>query len=268
MEFVMSINDATIVATEMDRSITQKVLEVLASNHYVRISGLFSESEIKVCRENIQRQFNPKNDKKHDPKDADLLLQNFQKLVVGGTHGINSTPRFLRMFYTPFMDSDQFEMHDVFRRLVVLRNRLYGLPDQFTCQGIEDGMWSALRINHYPRGGGFMAAHSDTGTAEAAKSIGLGIYVQLILIMSKKGVDFQTGGAYIETDEGQRYFYEDECDLGDVVIYDGRVKHGVEEIDYLEPLDLASCDGRYVAMATLFKYFGQNVELEYRKLVN
>jgi hypothetical protein len=264
----MNIDNATVFVAEVNENVTQNVLKALERNHFVRISGLFSQHEVQVCKENIQRQFDSKNDKKHDPKDADLLLKNYQKLVVGGTQGVNSTPRFLRMFYTPFMDTDQFEMHDIFRRLVLLRNRLYGLPDKFTCNGIEDGMWSALRINHYPCGGGFMAAHSDIGTAEAAKSIGLGTYVQLILIMSKKGVDFKTGGAYIETDEGSRYFYEDECDIGDVVIYDGRVRHGVEEVDHMEPLDLGSSNGRYVAMVTLFKYFGQQVDSEYKKLVN
>ena len=69
-------------------------------------------------------------------------------------------------------------------------------------------------------------------------------------------------------DNAERYFYEDDCDLGDIVIYDGRIKHGVEEIDYLEPLDTASCEGRYVAMANLFKYFDSNVDVEYAKLAN
>jgi hypothetical protein len=263
----VKLENTTVRVREFDHETVNKVLTVLENSQFVRITGLFDQSEIVKCRKRIESQFSSRNDLKHNPKDADLLLSNFQKLVVGGTQGVNSTPRFLRMFYTPFMDEDKFEMHEIFRKLVLLRNRLYGLPDDFTCHGIEDGMWSALRVNHYPRGGGFMATHSDTGTAEAVKSIGSGIYAQLILIMSKKGEDFKTGGAYIERSDGTRFFYEDECEIGDVVVYDGRIRHGVEEIDYLDPLDMSSSCGRYVAMATLFKYFEGKGDAEYRKLL-
>ncbi len=112
-----------------------------------------------------------------------------------------------------------------------------------------------------------MAPHADTGTANITKHMGLDQYVQLILVMSVKGKDFKEGGAYIMNERYDRLFYEDECQPGDIMIYDGRVIHGVEEVDPMEPLDLNSFDGRHVAMVSLFKHFTSgDTEKEYKQL--
>jgi hypothetical protein len=262
-----AILDATVHVTDLDAATIAKIRGVLAEHTFARVTGLFDPEAIQAARERIRAKFSSGNDRKHDPRDADALLRNFQKLVVGGTQGVNSVPRFVRMFYNPLMDEDIFGMHDTFRNLVRFRNLLYGLQADFTLSGIEQDMWSATRIQHYPRGGGFMAPHSDVGTATVSRDAGLAGYVQVILIMSRKGVDFQTGGAYIDVIGGERLFFESYCNLGDVVIYDGRVNHGVEDIDALEPLDMSSLDGRLVAMATLFKHFKTRSNEEYQSLM-
>jgi hypothetical protein len=251
----------------LDAVTIAEIRRVLAEHTFARVTGLFAPEAIQAARARIRQKFNSSNDRKHDPRDADALLRNFQKLVIGGTHGVNSVPRFVRMFYNPLMDEDIFGMHDIFRNLVRFRNLLYGLPADFTLSGIENGMWSATRIQHYPRGGGFMAPHSDTGTATVSRDAGLAGYVQVILIMSRKGIDFHTGGAYIDGIGGERFFFESDCNLGDVVIYDGRVNHGVEEVDALEPLDMSSIEGRLVGMATLFKHFQMASDEEYKSLM-
>ena len=260
------IVDATVHVTSLDAASLAAIRGVLAEHTFARVTGLFDPETIRAARERVRNRFSATNDRKHDPRDADKLLRNFQKLVVGGTQGVNSVPRFVRMFYNPFMDEDIFGMHETFRTLVRFRNLLYGLEADFTLSGIEQGMWSATRIQHYPRGGGFMAPHTDVGTATVSREAGLAGYVQVILIMSIKGVDFQTGGAYIDI-AGERFFFESDCDLGDVVIYDGRVNHGVEDIDALEPLDMSSIEGRLVAMATLFKHFQTRSDDEYKSLM-
>jgi len=260
------ILDATVSVTTLDAAAIDRIRQVLAEHTFARITGLFDQETIRSARDRMRNGFSSKNDRKHDPRNPDALLKNFQKLVVGGTQGVNNAARFVRMFYNPLMDEDIFGMHETFRKLVRFRNLLYGLEPEFTLAGIEKGMWSATRIQHYPRGGGFMAPHTDVGTATVSREAGLGGYVQVILIMSKKGVDFQTGGAYIDV-AGERFFFESDCELGDVVVYDGRVNHGVEEIDYLEPLDMTSLNGRLVAMATLFKHFQTKSDEEYKQLM-
>jgi len=261
-----TISDATVHATALDDVPYQKLRELLTTHTFGRVTGLFSKDEVLAAREKLQARFDVKNDRKHDPKDAEAIRRNFQKLVVGGTRGTNACPRFLRMFYNPTFDEDIFGMHALFRRLIQFRNLLYKLPKDFTVNGTEDGMWSASRINHYPRGGGFMATHTDVGTNSIAEDMGMERYVQLLLLLTKKGVDFHEGGAYIDLD-GQRYLFESECEIGDVVIYDGRVNHGVEEIDPMEPLDMSSFAGRHVALVTLFKHFTKDSEAEYKALM-
>jgi len=261
-----TISDATVHATALDDVPYQKLRELLTTHTFGRVTGLFSKDEVLAARDKLQARFDVKNDRKHDPKDAEAIRRNFQKLVVGGTRGTNACPRFLRMFYNPTFDEDIFGMHALFRRLIQFRNLLYKLPKDFTVNGTEDGMWSASRINHYPRGGGFMATHTDVGTNSIAEDMGMERYVQLLLLLTKKGVDFHEGGAYIDLD-GKRYLFEDECEIGDVVIYDGRVNHGVEEIDPMEPLDMSSFAGRHVALVTLFKHFTKDSEAEYKALM-
>jgi hypothetical protein len=264
---VSSIKEVTTVFRGDFERAAHESMKFLDNAGFARIQGLFSSSEILQCRGLLEASFSHLRDQKHDPRDAHLLMSNFQKLVVGGTSGPNGTPRFLRMFYLPFMDNDEFEIHEIFRRLAMFRNCLYGIDKQFATHGVESGVWSANRVHQYPRGGGFMATHTDVGTAKVAELIGLKDYVQVILIMSKKGVDFFTGGAYIVNKNGDREFYEDDCEIGDVVVYDGRIPHGVQDIDHLSPLDMASFTGRFVAMTTIFKVFSDKSGAEYSDLM-
>ena len=48
-------------------------------------------------------------------------------------------------------------------------------------------------------------------------------------------------------------FYEEVYEIGDLLFYDGRTVHGVQDIDPLEPIDLTSISGRFSAVAPLFK---------------
>ncbi len=261
-----TISDATVRASTLDDVPFDTLRGLLDTHTFARVSGLFSQDEVLAARNKLKAKFDVKNDRKHDPKDAEAIRRNFQKLIVGGTRGTNACPRFLRMFYNPTFDEDIFGMHAIFRRLIQFRNLLYKLPKDFTCDGTENGMWTASRINHYPRGGGFMAKHVDVGTATVATDMGMDRYVQLLLLLTKKGVDYHEGGAYIELG-GERYMFEGECEIGDIVIYDGRVDHGVEEIDPMEPLDLGAFAGRHVALVTLFKHFTKDSEAEYKALL-
>jgi hypothetical protein len=241
-----------IVVDGLDSLPVDRIRSTLDTHDFACIRGIFTRQETRDALGRLRARFDPANDRKHDPRDATALHRNFQKVVVGGTAGPNSVPRLLRMFYNPFMADDIYGMHDQFLRLTRFRNILYDLPRDFTCGGIEEGMWTAARINHYPRGGGFMACHVDSGTDIIARSAGLTRYLQIIWLLTEKGTDFHTGGAYIGK-HGQRYFLEDRCKSGDVFIYDGRIQHGVEEVDGMEPFDMRTFEGRHAAFVTLFR---------------
>jgi hypothetical protein len=135
--------------------------------------------------------------------------------------------------------------------MIKLRNRLLNKPDNFATTEIDEGFWTAARIHQYPIGGGFMSQHRDKTLSNYLGDINLNYY-QLLLIMSKKGIDFEQGGGFIQYGE-QRVIFEDEFELGDIVIYDSQTVHGVQDIDPHKNLDLDNFSGRVAAFVSLYK---------------
>lgn len=232
---------------------------------FSRVRGLYSCNEIRDLLDRVRSRFDPQLDRKHDASDAEALRNPLQKVVVGGISGINSCARLIRTFFLPLTGPDLFGSHEIFKRLARFRNLLCGEPENFAVDGDEKGLWTASRIHHYVRGGGFMAEHSDFGTAVAAAEAGFERFAQVILIISQKGLDFHSGGAFIRKGE-DRFFYEDGCQSGDVVIYDGRIRHGVADIDGHLPFEFSSIEGRLVGFATLYKRF-TNTNTQYKELL-
>ena len=52
---------------------------------------------------------------------------------------------------------------------------------------------------------------------------------------------------------GKKIFFEKEFDLGDIIIYDERTIHGVDEIDIKKNLNLNNVCGRLTAFVSLYK---------------
>ena len=242
------------------------IRNALAPGCVVRVRGLFDPFEIRKVREGIEARFEAGLDRKHDPRDTNAIRGNLQKLQIGFGSGMDPTRvlgRFLRMLYNPIFAEDVLGARKHFITLARFRNLLYGLPREFAVHGTDDGYWTASRIHQYPRGGGFMTPHRDVYN-EAAVRGAVGTYCQAMLVMSRKGRDFHKGGAFVVAEDAYAH-YEDEVEVGDVVVYDGRSIHGVSDIDPLEPLDLHAFNGRVVAFASLFRHL-QPGEADYGAL--
>ena len=72
------------------------------------------------------------------------------------------------------------------------------------------------------------------------------------MVMSEYGVDFETGGAFVDI-ESKRINLERVYQLGDIIIYDGRTAHGVEEIDPHKNLEMNRLTGRLAGLVSLYK---------------
>jgi hypothetical protein len=239
---------------ELTSELVNAARQSLEGNAFVCIRGLIDPPLIAQVKAALHARFRPEADQKLNPGYPHLIRQNFQRLFIGGTSKKNVTrPRFLRTFYNPLSDRDIYGCHAIFRMLIRLRNQLYGLPPDFAGEKPEKGLWTAARIHHYPRGGGFMAPHRDHVLSEVAAEAGLNGYYQVMLLMSKKGLDYSEGGGYLETN-GERLFFEESYEPADIVIYDGRMVHGVEEVDPQERLDLGSLAGRLAAFVSLYRF--------------
>lgn len=64
-----------------------------------------------------------------------------------------------------------------------------------------------------------MGAHTDSRAAENLQE-GTGAYIQLVILLTEKGVDYQQGGAFV-TSDGQIIDAELGSMAGDILVYDG-----------------------------------------------
>ena len=247
------IETATLTAARPEDIDRGALLDLLGQHTFARVRGVVLPDEIAAGLRKLEERFSVADDAPVTGEAASAVYDNFQKLSIGSArHGGVDRPRFMRTIYNPIWSDDIYGLRSAFVRLAKVRNLLAGQPIDFAIHEAEGGMWTAARMHHFPRGGGFMVGHRDTVLPAMYKTQGLDTYFQLLLIMSKKGRDFQTGGGFVELG-GERVIYEDYCEPGDIVIYDATTMHGVADIDVQEPFRQDSLAGRYSGLVTLFK---------------
>ena len=100
----------------------------------------------------------------------------------------------------------------------------------------SDGQIDRLQIVNYPRGGGELRDHVDPRKNQRVVSG---------LIMSKIGVDFNSGGFYFRNKQNKKINIENQLEIGDSVIFYGSVIHGVDVVDRNEKLNWKSYDSRW-----------------------
>ena len=228
--------------------------ERMSRDTFAGFRGIVEPSEVAAGLEMIRARFSRENDHPGVGQSNDKVRTNFQKLNVGGESQArsNDDARLFRAFYNPLWEEDIYGMRDVFIRLAQVRNVIASLPLDFATSRIEDnGLWTASRIHQYPTGGGFFKGHTDYVVSDIADKADTDFF-QVLLLMSRKGEDFETGGGFVDLGE-QRIILEDHFLPGDILVYDGRTNHGVEDVDPHLPLDLNNFNGRVSAFATLFK---------------
>ena len=135
-------------------------------------------------------------------------------------------------------NQDVFNFFELTKEIFYLKNLLNNQSkEKFLRAQPEDGCVSRLSFQFYPKGIGGLNKHSDPVD-----------YHQLTvpsLVMSKKGVDFQTGGFYVAGNKGDLSI-EDYCDLGDVIFFNAQIPHGVSIIDESSIEDWLSFEGRWM----------------------
>jgi hypothetical protein len=66
-----------------------------------------------------------------------------------------SNARLMRVLYNPVFKENIFDLHDIYKKMIIFRNKLYGVNDSFCLNGPEGGVFSYSRIHQFPKGGGF-----------------------------------------------------------------------------------------------------------------
>jgi len=130
----------------------------------------------------------------------------------------------------------------VFDPMRDFHNRLTGSNNQFEVSGKRSE--SVARSLHpqviqYPRGGGLFASHVHPFEPQK---------IGLILAISKRGVDFKTGGAGFEYPDGTMVDTSDVHDIGDMILFRYDLRHWVSFVDLDEKLDYEQATGRWSAV--------------------
>ncbi len=241
---------------------SNEIRRLVEARHVVCLRGLFAADEIALARQVLQQGFDPARDGPSKGEAPDAIMDNYQKLAIGGGRRDRAyNPRLMRVIYNPLWAEDRYGLHQIFRELARLRNRLQGYMPDFALDRVEDGLWTAARIQHYPVGGGFLAPHRDTVLASKSRDAGAPIFLQPVLLLTKAGSHFETGGGWVQGADGQKLHYEAFCEPGDVVLYDGQRPHGVDDIDPHKALNLGELTGRLTAVASLYRDLSQAGQL-------
>lgn len=237
----------------------KKVLKSLKLNNFLIIRGLFKKTEVQQVLKNIKKGFNHSKDNIRKKNQYDLIKTNYQRFMFGMSGGINgllrTNSRYMRVFYNPLWCKDIYKGRNMLTKLTKIQNYFYNLDEDYGIKNkkTQHGLFVASRFQQYPKGGGFLSAHKDDAAIKSAKKLGINLYYNVLLLMTKKNKDYKSGGGFV-VKNNQIIDYEKIADVGDILIYNSKTVHGVLDIDSNSFPDLKTKEGRYIALSTLFKW--------------
>jgi hypothetical protein len=249
-----AFDDNLFVAESPEEIELDAFMDAMERRTFACIRGLVSPEAMRAAHERIVSRFDRRKDQPAKGHSPDAVRTNFQKVLLGGESRSASTDdaRCFRSCYSPFWEEDIWGLHAGLKQLARVRNRLAGLPIEFALEGTEaNGLWTAARFHQYPKGGGFFRRHTDYIVKDVADEKSTRFY-QVVLTITRKGEHYHEGGAFVDIGD-TRYVLDDHALLGDIIVYDGRTMHGVEDIDPKSALDLDTINGRVAGFATLYK---------------
>jgi hypothetical protein len=183
-------------------------------------------------------------------KPAELAAGPWRKFTIGSRNGVGEAyAQLLQTTYFHQGSPAYPSLSAIFELVVRLRNQLMRVAPDFGTDPDRDGYWNACRVHHYPRGGGFMMNHRDT---YFPVKLGDLPFYQVMVPLSVKGRDFDEGGGIVVTRQGERINTDEAAGLGSIVVFDGRIVHGVDDVDPSAILRFDDESGRVAAFANLY----------------
>jgi hypothetical protein len=223
------------------------ILAAVEREGYAVVRGLFDEAAIGEALHEVYRRANSAHHRASDGLAPSDVRRNTSKWSIGSRILQDGLGRFVVVLYNPLFDKNIFELHTAFERIIQVRDTIAGRPIQRDAILMPE-RFNACRIQIYPAGGGFMAEHRD---ARGTSNLNLGIYIEVLLVLTQKGIDYRRGGGFVRLN-GAMVDTEAGTRRGDLIIYDASTIHGVLDVDPDLPFDACNLRGRAVAMATIY----------------
>lgn len=227
-----------------------KIVEEVVQHGWSVVRGLFNREEL---REKLNLIYEAVNKSERLPS-AGVPPEAIQKNVFKWSIGASSTSqggiaRMMLTVYNPLFAENTYGLHSIFSRLIEVRDAL-AQHSPLTDVELAPDRWNSCRVQIYPAGGGFMSAHIDSRAASNLPPKQKA-YIQLVLLLSERGLDYKTGGAFVYLNE-DIFDSENNTKTGDIIVYDGNTMHGVADIDPAEVFNCKNLGGRAVALATIY----------------
>ena len=247
----MDKNIITINSLDQVIGKSHEIQETVSRHGFALLRGLYDRDEIRSKLSRITNFISESEIHASSGVGKEEIRKNIVKYSIGSTsgsqHGIS---RMMLTVMNPMYENDILNLKEVFYKLITIRDSLAQRQQILFDDNLPSPKFNGTRVQVYPSGGGFLTAHTDSRAVSNLSGI-KGNYIQLVLLLTEKGVDYQTGGAFVEYDE--EIIDSEEGSLsGDVLVYDGNTRHGVADIDPELPLDRKGFKGRFVALATIY----------------
>ena len=185
------IDNVSFEYSNIDNLNIKDVIRCCEDYNLAVIKNFISVDEMNHSKKKIKQIFSINSDSIRQDNEYHKVAENYQRLCVGygtspGTGEIRNS-RLMRVLYNPIFKENIFDLHDVYRRMIVFRNRLYGVKDNFCLNEPEAGVFSCSRIHQFPKGGGFLALHKDRDGIRTSNNADLKTFLHPLLIMDQKG---------------------------------------------------------------------------------
>ena len=212
-----------------------------------------SQGDVYIAKNVIDADF-LKKVRKYLTQIGSCSLPNYKAIDVGcpNFHRINNWDErayvmacFHQFVFFPW-NQDVFNLFKKTEDVYFMKNLLSNIPaNKYLGIHPEDGCTSRLAFQFYPSGIGGLNKHQDPVDSHQL--------TVPTLTMSQKGIDFQTGGAYVEMSSGEKLCFDDICEIGDVSYFNASTPHGVDIIDEGEEVDWLSFKGRWMLLFAINK---------------
>jgi hypothetical protein len=180
----------------------------------------------------------------HSPNHHRIVRSDPRSFVKGCFHQFSFFP----------WNQDLFNLFEITKKCFWLKNLLAGKKkDVYLNISKKSNVVSRVAFQFYPKGEGYLNLHQDP--------VGFHQVTAPLLIMSEKNQkgDFQTGGSYVLDKKDKKIFIEDYTTVGDLVIYNAAIPHGVEKIDKKsKPRNWEEFNGRWMMLIATNKISGNN----------
>ena len=139
-------------------------------------------------------------------------------------------------------NQDVFNFFDLFKKGFHLKNLISNNKMNDYLSSKPKGATARVCFQFYPSGEGFLNCHSDP--------VGKHQITAPILIMSKKSLngDFRKGGSYVLNKQKKKVFIESHANVGDIVMYNAEIQHGVEIVDPQKKYSWLDFKGRWMML--------------------